>query len=211
MSEKPKNSKDELSSCRCSTTSDGDLQTMKKNSNQALRSFIFMRKDFHQDNGHSSDLDQRRNGTLLVKTIQKENGTKSQSKWCWHLQKADTQYSDPRAHYPEECLRAKVVEKCQCTIAPTRERLKLFFAQLFLFISSVFTEQSQICLKNTGLAKQERETRAGRTIWPIVRTSQFVDDNTNTFDRWSCSRRSIGKVPRTSGKALTTKSSDEIL
>ena len=29
--------------------------------------------------------------------------------------------------------------------------------------------------------KQERETRAGRTIWPIVRASKFVDDNTYTL------------------------------
>ena len=36
------------------------------------------------------------------------------------------------------------------------KRLKLFFAQLFLLISSVFTEQSQICVKNTGPVKQER-------------------------------------------------------
>ena len=31
-----------------------------------------------------------------------------------------------------------------------KERLKLFSAQLFLLISSVFTEQSQICVKNTN-------------------------------------------------------------
>ena len=33
---------------------------------------------------------------------------------------------------------------------------KLFSAQVFLLISSVSTEQSQICVMNTGLAKQER-------------------------------------------------------
>ena len=49
-----------------------------------------------------------------------------------HLQKAHTQSSDPRVHCPEECLRAKVVENCQYTIAPTLRRLKLFFARLFL-------------------------------------------------------------------------------
>ena len=37
-----------------------------------------------------------------------------------------------------------------------RERLKLFFAQLFLLISSVFTEQSQMCVRNTVPVKQER-------------------------------------------------------
>ena len=66
------------------------------------------------------------------------------------------QYSDPRVHYPEECSRAKVVENCQFTIAPTQERLKLFFAQLFLSISSVFTEQSKKCVKNVTLAILER-------------------------------------------------------
>ena len=54
------------------------------------------------------------------------------------MQKAHTQYSDPRVHYPEECSRAKEVKNCQYTIALTRERLKLFFAELFLLISSVF-------------------------------------------------------------------------
>ena len=36
------------------------------------------------------------------------------------------------------------------------KRLKLFFPQLFLLISSVSTEQSQICVMNTVLVKQER-------------------------------------------------------
>ena len=68
--------------------------------------------------------------------------------------KADTQSSDPRVHYPEECSKAKAVENYQYTSALMRERLKLFFTQLFLLISSVFTEQSQICVMNTGLVKQ---------------------------------------------------------
>ena len=37
-------------------------------------------KRLEQDNGHSSDLDQKRSDTLLVKTVHKENGTKLQSK-----------------------------------------------------------------------------------------------------------------------------------
>ena len=45
-----------LSSCRCSTTSHGDLKTMKKNANQVLSSFLSVRKDFHKDNGFSFGL-----------------------------------------------------------------------------------------------------------------------------------------------------------
>ena len=47
---------DGLSSCRCSTTSHGDLKTVRRDANQALSSFLCMQKDFHQENGHSSDL-----------------------------------------------------------------------------------------------------------------------------------------------------------
>ena len=50
------------------------------------------------------------------------------------------------------------------------------------------------------------ETCAGRTIWPIVWADKFVGENTCTFHRWSCTRRSIAKLPRTSGKSLTTRS-----
>ena len=41
---------------------------------------LSMQRDLEQDNGHSSDLDQRKNGTLFVKTVHKENGTELQSK-----------------------------------------------------------------------------------------------------------------------------------
>ena len=53
-----------------------DLKTIKKNASQVLDSFLSMRRDLEQGNGNSSDLDQKRNGTLLVKTVRKENGTK---------------------------------------------------------------------------------------------------------------------------------------
>ena len=66
---------DGLSSCRCSTTSHGDLKTTKKNASQMLNSSLSMQRDLEQDNGHSSDLDQSKSGTLWVKTVHKENGT----------------------------------------------------------------------------------------------------------------------------------------
>ena len=58
-------------------------------------------------------------------------------------------------------LKSKGGENCQYTFALTRERLKLFCAQLFLLISSVFTEQSQICVKNVKVkpAIQERSEK----------------------------------------------------
>ena len=58
-----------------------DISWRSKNrhANSAPNSFRFMRKYFHQEDGHSSDLDQKRIGILLMKANHKENGTESQS------------------------------------------------------------------------------------------------------------------------------------
>ena len=60
-------------------------------------------------------------------------------------------------------------------------RLKLFFAQLFLLISSVFTEQSQICVKNVKLSMSEQ----GDLFVTGQSNPLFVpcDEDTHTFDR----------------------------
>ena len=47
-------------SCRCSTTSHGDLKTTKKNASQMLFSFLSLQRESEQDNGHSSGLVQRK-------------------------------------------------------------------------------------------------------------------------------------------------------
>ena len=52
--------------------------------------------------------------------------------------------------------RAKEVENYQYTSVLMEKRLNMFFTQLFLLISSVSTEQSQICVMNTESAQQER-------------------------------------------------------
>ena len=41
------------------------------------RLYLNLQKDFHLDAGHSSDLDQKRSGTLLTLTDHEENGTES--------------------------------------------------------------------------------------------------------------------------------------
>ena len=47
---------DELSSCRCSLTSHGDLRTTRKNASQMLNSSLYVQEDLEQDNGHFSVL-----------------------------------------------------------------------------------------------------------------------------------------------------------
>ena len=54
------------------------------------------------------------------------------------------------------------------------------------------------------------ETCYGRTICPFF-CAHKCDEDKHTFERWSCARRSIAKLPRTSGKAFTTWPIDQIL
>ena len=47
--------------------------------------------------------------------------------------------------------------------------------------------------------------RTGRLVMSGQSDNKFVDENTHTFDRWSCARRSVAKVPRTSGERLSQR------
>ena len=80
-------------------------------------------KDFHQEDGHSLVLDQKRSGILLMITDHKENGTESRNWWWSSSDKADTQFSEPGVHCLEERSKAKVVENYQYTSALLGERL----------------------------------------------------------------------------------------
>ena len=60
-----------------------------------------MREDLEKDNGHSLVLVLRRSGTLSVKTVHKESGTKLQKGCCWNSLRADVQFSVLRLHCPE--------------------------------------------------------------------------------------------------------------
>ena len=65
------------SSCRCSMTSHGDLKKMNRNVLLTPHLCLYLQKDFQQDVGHSSDLDQKRSDILLTTKDHKENGTES--------------------------------------------------------------------------------------------------------------------------------------
>ena len=145
------NSKDELSSCRCSMTSNGNLKTMNGNVMPTPILYLLLQKDSRQDDGQSSDLDQKEVVFNFFLTDHKESGTESLNWWWSSSEKADTEFSEPRVQCPEERSKAKEVDNYQHTSVPMGKRLKLF-AQLFRLISSVSTEQSQICVMNTELA-----------------------------------------------------------
>ena len=90
-------------------------------------------------------LGSEKSGTPLTKKDQEENGIESLNWWWSNSEKADTQFSEPRVRCLEHS-KAKEGENYLYISVPMVIRLKLFFAQLFLSISSI----SLICLASTG-------------------------------------------------------------
>ena len=116
---------------------------------ESTSSFLFVRKNFHQENGHSSDLDQKRSGILLM--IAKPQGEWDRVAELMILKFGESGHPVFRASspLPRGTLKIRGSGKLSIHSALMGERLKLFFAQLFLLINSVSTEQSQICVRNT--------------------------------------------------------------
>ena len=52
-------------------------KAIKKNTSPMLNSFLYMRKDLNQDDGHFSVLVQRKSGILSVQKVHKVNVTES--------------------------------------------------------------------------------------------------------------------------------------
>ena len=80
-------------------------------------------------------------------------------------------------------LKSKGGGKLSIHFCADHDTVETVFAQLFLFISSVFTEQSQICVKNVKL----RDVRTGRLVVAGQSDPLFVPSvmktHTHTFDR----------------------------
>ena len=66
------NSTDELSSCRCSMTSYGEIRTMSRDVLLMPHLCLYLQQDSQQDVGHSSELGQELSGTPLTKKEQEE-------------------------------------------------------------------------------------------------------------------------------------------
>ena len=105
---------------------------------------------FRNDVGHFLGLDASRNGMEPTLTNRSENGTGLLQAWCSTLQKVVLLYFVPPEPRKRGELRSKVKRK-EVVFASTvaMKTLSWFFALLFLSISSVTTEQWQICAKNS--------------------------------------------------------------
>ena len=173
------NSKDELSSFRCSMTSYGELKTMKQEcvANSTLVSLFAKRFPA----GRWSFF-----------------GPGSETKWYFHWQrktrrktgssrwndddqirrKRDTQFSESRVHCPEERSKAKEVEILDTLLCRWGYDWNCFSHNYFCQ-SAQYLRSSLRCVWGIQyLTNKHRETRIGKTIWPIVRVSKLIDNDT---------------------------------
>ena len=203
----PNNSKDESSSCRCSMTSYGELKTMHRNVLLIPHlCLFFLQKDFQQDIGHSSDLDQKQSGILFTTKDHKENG---QSRWI------DVNQIRRKRAPSFPCLESIVSRNGQ-----KQRRWKIIYTLLCrwwydwnCFLHNHFCQPAQYLRSSLRcvcgiqyVSNKYGETRIGRAIWPIGRASKLIDDDTWTFDWDSRTRKFNAEVQGTSGKASTTRS-----
>ena len=74
-----------------------------------------------------------------------------------------------QVHYSEEVLKSKGGGKLSIHFCADQGTITTDFRTIFLLISSVFTEQSQICVKNVILAMLEQ----GYLLWQDKLTHCF--------------------------------------
>ena len=208
----PNNAKDELSSCRCSMTSFGEIKTMKRNLLLIPHLWLYSQKDFQQDVGHSSDLGQKQSGSPLTKKDQEE-------KW------------DRVAEYDDDQIRRKWTpsfpsqESVVWRNAQKQRRWKIIYTLLCrwwydwnCFSHNNFCQPAQylrsslrIVWRVQYLSNKHKETCCGRTICPIVCANKLIDNDTHIFGWDSCTRKFNAEAQRTRGKPSTTRSIDKSL
>ena len=147
-----------------------DRKTTRRNVLLITHLCLFSQKDFQQDLGHSSDLVQKRSCFLIY--IDRPRG--ELNSWWSNSQKANTQFSEPRVHCPEERSKAKEVDNYQYTSAPMEIRLKPFFLHNDFCQSAQYLRSSFTCVWGIQcLSSKNKETRCGRAIRPVVH-ARFV-------------------------------------
>ena len=218
----PNSSKDELSSCRCSMTSYGDIKTMKRSVLLIPHLRLFSQKDVQQDVGHSSGLSQKKSGitdkerpggkcdrvTELMMINFGESGhpvfratspfsrgklkSKRDGKFSTHL---------CRCRYDWNCFSRN--DSCE-SVQYLRSSLIYVWRMQYLSNKNgetVLTGQSDpLFVPTSSLMKT-----------PTLSTDDPAQEEDRTFDWNSCTRNLIAKVQKTSGKASTTIPIDEDL
>ena len=130
-----------LSSCRWTPTSHGERKTIKKNVWHTLRSYFCMQGSLVQDNGHywfwfweDFFFYERRQSTRNLGQYREKDAVGIR----WERVSNFPCYD---SIVQRSTQKQKTRENCRFILQPFGKQLRLFFAQLFLQIRSVFQEQ----------------------------------------------------------------------
>ena len=122
-----------------------------------------------------------------------------------NMQKANTQSSDPRVHFPEECSKAKVVENCQHTFCADQGEIETVFRTI-ISVNQLNIYGAQLCIYGAVSEMcEECDTCQDRTRRPVVAGQSnplFVPNVMKTHipmtdDPETTRRRSIAKISGT--------------
>ena len=139
-----------------------------------------------------------------IRTSRAENGTMLLNKWCLTSVKSGQPEFRGTSLQNGDFCEAKEVENCPHTSVTILKLLKLFGAQSFPSISSVFAEQSRtsVCrirFENFWLSCQHGET----CCWGGTRndgfTSRYVNHDKPTSDQWPSAGQSAARIQAKSG------------
>ena len=186
----PDNSKKELSSCRCSMTSYGEIMTMTKEctTNSTLVPSFATRIPARHWSFLGPGWETKWSSTYKERL----GGEWDRVAELMMIKFGESGHPVFPAASPlcRGTLESKRDEKNNLfTSVPMVIRLKLFFAQSFLRISSIIsTELSQICAKNMVAVRQEQEDLLWQSNLIHISRQHIIGNDTYTFDWSPCIR-----------------------
>ena len=129
-----------------------------ENANQALGSYLFLREDFHQEDGHSSDLHQKRGGILLMKAKHKEKWDRVAELMMLKFGESKHPVFRSKSLLSRGVLKSKGGGKLSIHFCADEGTIETVFRTIVsVYQLSIYGAVSDVCVRNTVLVKQERE------------------------------------------------------
>ena len=202
-------SQEGLSSCRCSTTSPVDQETMKKNASRMLNFFLFVQERFGI--GQWSFLGPRSEKKWYSTYIDRPRGEWDRIAEKMMIKYGESKHPVFRATSPlsRGQLRSKGHGKLSIHYCADLETIKTVFRTVISVNQlSIYEAVSDLCEEYKAChVRAGNFVLAGQSDPLFVPTSSLTETPTPSTDD-PVQEDLLQKVSRTSGKALTTKSCD---
>ena len=160
-------------------TSYGELKTINRNVLLTPQLCLYLQKDVQQDIGHSSDLDQKQSG--LLRTTKDQQGQCDRVAELMMIKFGESGHPVFRATGPlsRGTLKSKGGGKLSFHFCADGDTIETVFRTIIsLNQLSIYGAVSDVCEEYSTCQTSTVRPLAGRTIWPIVRASRLIDNDT---------------------------------